>query len=67
MENSELYDRFVAPGVTYLDVSQMGIVTIERQIAEMRQDEPDNIPLSDTEIAQRIIWYARETYLETTN
>ena len=60
MSGAELFDRFVAHGVGVRDIAKMEPETIARQVGELRHDEPDDIPMSDDEIARAIMDYARE-------
>jgi len=55
---SDLYDMFVAPGVSYDDVAGMSGAEMERQIAEMRRDNPDDVPMTDDQIAQEVHRFA---------
>ena len=53
--SSELYDLFVAPGITYEEVADMSNETIRQQVHELRQDDPDDdIDLTDEEIADAV-------------
>ena len=59
MNAEQLFDLFVAPGITTTDIAQMDVNTVTQHVAEMRRDEPDDIPMTDWEIAQAILDYAR--------
>ena len=60
MSKNELFDRFTAHGTTTAEVAAMGLETVTRQIGEMRRDEPDDLPLTDAEIARAVLDYAQE-------
>ncbi len=52
---SELFDRFVEKSVTAAEIAAMDVAVLTRQIAEMRADEPDDIDMTDAEIAKAIL------------
>jgi len=55
----ELYDRFVAHGVTTEEVARMDLHKVGHQVRELRE-EPDEYPnLSCAGIALKILSYAR--------
>ena len=54
----ELWARFVAHGVTPAEVRGLGLETATRQIHELRAADPDNLDLSDRQIAERILAHA---------
>jgi len=56
----ELVEMFVAASTDMSKIAAMDIEVIEQQIAGMRAEEPDNIPMTDREIAQEILDYACE-------
>jgi len=60
MTGAELFDLFAAHGVTTAEIAAMDVDTVTRHVAEMRQDEPDDLPLTNVEIARAILDYARE-------
>ena len=60
MNREQLFDLFVAHGTTREEIAKMNINTITRHIAEMRRDEPDDILLTDEQIAEKILSYARK-------
>ena len=56
---SELFDMFANDVTTGL-IAQVGVTDdVVAQIHEMRQDEPDDWELTDREIAEAIVVYAR--------
>ena len=59
MNAEQLFDLFVAHGITTTEITQMDINTVTQHIAELRRDESDDIPMTDWEIAQAILDYAR--------
>jgi len=56
----ELVERFVAASADMSEVAAMNVDVLAQQIAEMRAAEPDDMPMTDREIAQEILDYARE-------
>ena len=60
MTNEELFDRFVAHGVTTAEIAPMDPADLTRQIAQMRGDEPDSLHMTSAEIAARILHYAQQ-------
>jgi hypothetical protein len=60
MNGSELYDLFAADA-TMEDIARMDVTTeVVDQIRELRQSEPDNIDMTDEEIAAAIVKFARK-------
>ena len=60
MNAHELYELFVAPGTTYQEIADANMNYLERHVAEMRADEPDDIDMPDWDIAKAIQEYAIE-------
>ena len=60
----ELFDLFVAHGVSTLEIISGGLTNLHRQIGELRREEPDKFTLSDSEIANMIWDYARNVTSE---
>ena len=58
MTGRELYDLFVDDGITFEEVAMTHFGDLIRYITGKRRKEPDDIGLSDTEIAMRIQEYA---------
>ena len=58
MNSMELFNMFVRSGVDTAEIAEMDSATIERQVAEMRSASPDDLPYTDTEIADEIRRYA---------
>jgi len=58
--NWELFERFVAPGVGSAEIAAMDFDTLVQQIHEMRVSEPDDIPMTDRDIARGVLEHARE-------
>ena len=58
MTGEELFALFIADGITTEEVAVTDFGDLMRHIAERRQQEPDDIGLSDMEIAMRIQDYA---------
>lgn len=56
--SSDLFDLFVGHSTTVAEIAAMDENDIERQIHEMRQDEPDDLELTDAEIADGIYRFA---------
>jgi len=59
MTGEQLFDLFVERSRTPAEVARMSVRAVERQVREMRASEPDDIPMSDREIAQAILDYAK--------
>lgn len=59
MTPSELFDLFVGGQADTTDIVQLDLATATRQIHELRQDEPDDIQMSDEQIATAILDYAK--------
>lgn len=55
----QLFEQFIAHRITVDEIAKMDFGDLMRQIAEMRQDQPDDLGLSDMEIAMRIQDYAQ--------
>jgi hypothetical protein len=60
MNPGQLFDLFVGGQTTTGEIAAQDLGTITRQIRELRQSEPDGINMTDAEIAQAILEYARE-------
>jgi hypothetical protein len=58
---SELFDLFAAPGVTLEEIAHMRLSVVRQHIRELRADNPDDIPLTDREIADELWMYATTT------
>jgi hypothetical protein len=58
ISTDDLYDLFVAAGVTYEEIEAMDPETITRQVAELRSENPDDLDLTNDDIAQMIVRYA---------
>ena len=61
MTGHELFELFVGGQATSEEIASMDLSTITRQIEGMRQDDPDNIQMTDKEIAQAILNYAKKS------
>ena len=65
MIGAQLFELFAAPGVTRAEIAPMTLHELTRQIHELREmwvnEPPDNVSddMSDTEIAQAMLDYAR--------
>lgn len=59
MTGEQLFDLFVAPGVTAAEIAKMSVGTLTHQIREMRDDQDDDILMSDRQIAVAILEYAK--------
>lgn len=59
MTGEELFDRFAAHIVTPQEVAAMDLAIVTDQISEFRLIDPDDIPMSNAEIAQAILEYAK--------
>ena len=67
-EAEQMFDLFVAGGITCAEFSaimgiaeqgQTGIDIMTWQIQDMRQNEPDDLPYTDREIAEGIMRYCQ--------
>lgn len=58
MSQENLFDLFVGGQASVQDIAPMDVDTIAAQVGEMRADDPDDIPMTDHEIAQAIHDYA---------
>ena len=58
MTGKELYALFIDDGITFEEVAVTDFGDMVRHIAEARLKEPDDIGLSDMEIAMRVQEYA---------
>jgi len=54
-----LFLQFIGDSMSYWDVASMAVEDLEWDISDVRSFEPDRYPLSDHEIAERILAYAR--------
>ena len=63
MTPGQLFDLFVAHGVTTAEIAEMSGKDIQRHIGEMRAAEPDDDPITDAEIADAIRRYAADIYI----
>lgn len=54
------FDLFTAHGVTRQEIAQLNLETVTRQITELRQGQTDDLDLPNSEIAQRILDFARD-------
>jgi len=52
--NGDLYDLFVAPSASIVDIAAMDLAILTEQIHELRNHETDALAMSDEHIAQRI-------------
>jgi len=60
MTGAELYELFVAPGITTDEIALMNIKTMAQQVHELREDDPDDdFNMTDQEIAEAILEYAK--------
>lgn len=55
--DGELFDLFVGGQATVEEIAQLDLGTLTRQIAELRRDEPDDITMTNAEIAAGIYRY----------
>ena len=60
IDGGELFDVFVAHGVTREEIASMDLETVTQHVREMRTADPDLLALTDEEIARAILKYARE-------
>jgi hypothetical protein len=62
MNAEQLFDLFVEHSITAQEIAAMNLTDIERGVHELRQaqPQPDNLPLSDAEIARAIYTYATD-------
>ena len=60
MTGAELFDRFVGGQATTQEIATANVAdwAYAEQIREMRESEPDDIDMSDREIAEAILAYA---------
>jgi len=60
MTGAELFDRFVVGQATTAEIATADVAdwAYAQQIHEMRESEPDDIDMSDLEIAEAILAYA---------
>ena len=56
----ELWDRFVAHGVTAAEIATLDHATLERQVHELRQAEPDELSFDDYAIAASLGYIAAD-------
>lgn len=56
---AELFDIFVAHGVTTAEIAAMDADIMTLHVKQMRQDEPDDLPLTNEEIARLVLDYAQ--------
>ena len=59
MTGEELFNLFVEHSTTTAEIARMNVKTVEQHIREMRASEPDDILMSDREIARAILDYAK--------
>jgi hypothetical protein len=59
MTCEELFDAFVGGQTGVDEIAAMDLETVARQIGELRANERDDIGMSDREIAEAILKYAR--------
>jgi len=64
MTSGELFDLFCGGQTTVEEVYGMTITNLHRQIKELRADEPDEIDMTDGEIADEIYRYATAEVLD---
>ena len=55
----QLFDLFCGGQVHPSEIAAMDLETVTRQIHELREAEPDEIPMSDQEIAGHVLDFAR--------
>jgi len=55
-----VYDMFVAPGVTRQEIADMATTDIEQHVAQLRADNPDTLPLENWEVVALIQQVAKE-------
>jgi len=55
-----LFDLFVGGQAGTDEIAIMSLEIVTRNIHELREVQPDNIPMSDVMIASAILEYARE-------
>lgn len=60
MSGAELFDLFVGGQTTTEEIAKVGVHVLAYQIQGLRAVEPDDIPMTDKEIAQAILDYARQ-------
>jgi hypothetical protein len=60
MDGRQLFDLFYDGRATLWEIGRMDLEAITRQIGELRQAGPDDLALSDKEIARRILEYENE-------
>ena len=59
MTGEELFDLFVEHSVTVAEVAKMSVGTLSAQIRELRDENDDDILMSDRQIAIAILDYAK--------
>jgi hypothetical protein len=59
MNGSDLFDLFAAPETSPDDMVGMALETVTLQIGELRANEPDDIDMTDEEIAHDILKFAQ--------
>jgi len=59
MTGEQLFNLFVEHSTTAAEVARMSVKAVEQHVREMRASEPDDIPMSDREIARAILDYAK--------
>jgi hypothetical protein len=59
MTPEELFNLFVGDHVIPAEIAGLRLATVARQVGELRRLEPDDIAMTDEEIARAILEFAR--------
>ena len=58
LSDCDLFDLFVGGQTSIEEIAQLDIGMLTRQVSELRRDEPDDIAMTDAEVATSILRYA---------